>query len=200
MSSNPDQLERDLDKTRTSLSGNVDRLNDKISPSKVLGRRMDRMKNSAGTIKEKVMGYADNSDGSNTTALSSAASSVQGATGAAAAKMSDAAGSAPQAVRDQTQGNPLAAGVIAFGVGWLLSALVPVSDVEQHAAKKIEDNADGLVEPLKESAQEVAGNLKHPLRESADSLRHAATDAAAETADQARSAAGEVRAQNPLTD
>ncbi len=196
--SNPDQLERDIDKTRTSLSSNVDRLNDKASPSKVVGRRMDKMKNSAGSIKEKVMGYADNSDGSRSDALGSAASSAQDAANAAASKIGDAAGSAPQAVRDQAQGNPLAAGVIAFGVGWLLSALVPVSAPEQQAAKKLEANSAGLVEPLKQSAQQVAGNLKEPLQQSAATLKDTASDAASKTADHAKSATDDVRDQSPL--
>ena len=198
--SNPDQVEREIAATRDSLSGNVDRLNDKVSPSKVAGRRIDKFKNSAGSIKEKVMGYADNSDGSNTEALGSAAPAVQDKTGAAAAKISDATGSAPQAVRDHTQGNPLAAGLIAFGAGWLLSALVPVSDVEQHAAKRIEDNAGGVLEPLKESAQEVAGNLEQPLKDSGDKLKSTGQDAASKTSDHAKSAASDVRRQNPLTD
>ena len=34
-----------------------------------------------------------------------------------------AASAAPQRVREQTQGNPLAAGLIAFGAGWLLASL-----------------------------------------------------------------------------
>ena len=198
--SNPDQLEQDIDRTRGSLSANVDRLNDKVAPSKVVGRRMDRMRSSAGTIKERVMGYADNSDGSRTDALNSAASSVQDKTNAAAAKVGDAAGSAPQAVRDQTQGNPLAAGIIAFGVGYLLSALVPASDVERQAAAKVEDNAGGLVEPLKQSAQEVAGNLQQPLQDAAGKVQETASDAASKTADQAQSAKDDLDRKNPLTD
>ena len=69
---------------------------------------------------------------------SSAASSVSDAASSAASTVSDAASSAaaavqdaPQVARRQAQGNPLAAGLIAFGAGWLVSSLAPASRAEQ---------------------------------------------------------------------
>ena len=204
--SNPDQLENDVNQTRESLSGNIDRFNDTVSPSKAVNRRMDRMKSSAGSIKERVMGYADNSDGSRSDAVHSAVSAVQDKADAAAGKIGDGAGSTPQALRNQAQGNPLAAGVIAFGLGWLASALIPASDAAQRVAAKVEQNAGGVVDPLKKSAQEVAGNLQQPLQDSADQLKKTAGDAGTRTADHASAKKDELSAkkdelqqQNPLS-
>jgi hypothetical protein len=45
------------------------------------------------------------------------------------------------AVGGQTQGNPLAAGLIAFGVGWLAASLIPASRPEQQAAAKAKEHA-----------------------------------------------------------
>ena len=63
-------------------------------------------------------------------------------------------GNAPTAVRQQTQGNPLAAGVIAFGVGWLLSSLAPATSAEQQLGANAEAKAKELAEPLKDAGQE----------------------------------------------
>ena len=94
-----------------------------------------------------------------------AASAAGDAADSASAKIADAGGSGPQAVTQKAAGNPLAAGVIAFGLGWLASSLAPASDSERRAAAKVEANAGAVVDPLKESAQEVADNLQQPLQD-----------------------------------
>ena len=58
------------------------------------------------------------------------AGNVHSATGTAGAHLSDAGaaiGDAPAQVKTKTQGNPLAAGLIAFGAGLLVSSLIPAS-------------------------------------------------------------------------
>ncbi|WP_375484765.1 DUF3618 domain-containing protein [uncultured Jatrophihabitans sp.] len=196
---NPDQLEADVARTRESLSKDVNRLNDRVSPGRFVGTRSDRIKQSASSMKDKLMGSKDNAGQVAGDKLGSAAGSVQDATNNAAGKLSDAAGGAPQAVRDQAQGNPVAAGLIAFGVGWLVSSLIPVSDAEQKAARKIEANSDALVDPLTESAKQVAGNLQQPLQDSAQALKETATDAANKTTEHAKSATQDVKSDAQST-
>src|SRR5215216_4439656 len=87
----------------------------------------------------------------------------------------DAASGAPSQVRAKAQGNPLAAGVIAFGVGWLVSSLLPSSAKEQEAAQQ-----------LKEKAQPLA-------QEAAQSVKGAATDAAQTVKEEGTSAAQDVK-------
>ena len=58
------------------------------------------------------------------------AGNVHSATGTAGAHLGDAGaaiGDAPAQVKTKTQGNPLAAGLIAFGAGLLVSSLIPAS-------------------------------------------------------------------------
>jgi hypothetical protein len=97
---------------------------------------------------------------------------------------------APQLVRQQTQGNPLAAGLVAFGVGMLVSSLVPASDREKELAAQAEQKAMG---PLQEKAQEIGGQLQESAQESAGQVKEAAVSAATQTADQARSAVEDVK-------
>ncbi|MDT4977791.1 MAG: hypothetical protein QOG98_3549 [Pseudonocardiales bacterium] len=193
--SSPEEIQRDIERTRVSLSADVNRLNEKVSPAKVVGRRVDRVKGTATSVKDRVMGSADDGTGLRAAGdtVSSGASSAKDAVSSAASGVGDAAAAAPQTVRRQTQGNPLAAGVIAFGIGWLLSSLPPATQREQDVAELAEEKAKELAEPLKDTAQEVAGNLQEPLQHSVEQVKSAATDAAAQTAEQAKSAAADVK-------
>jgi len=102
----------------------------------------------AGGVKDRVMGAA--SDASD--AVADKASSVAGQAGNVN-------------VKGRTQGNPLAAGLIAFGAGLLVSSLIPSSQKEQQAVSDLQAKAAPLQEKAKEAAQEVAGNLKEPVQE-----------------------------------
>lgn len=182
--SSPDQIQAEIERTRASLSTDVDRLSDKVAPNKVIGRRVDSVRSGVGSVRDKVMGSADDNRG------------LRGAGDTVSSKASDlksAAGSAPQAVRQQTQGNPLAVGLIAFGVGMLISSLAPASQAEQDLAQTAESKAKELAEPLKQTGQEIAENLKEPVQESVQQVKDTATDAAQDTADHAKSAAQDVK-------
>jgi uncharacterized protein DUF3618 len=198
--SSPEQIQRQIEGTRQSLSADVDRLTEKVSPGRVVSRRVDRVKTSATTLKERVMGSMPDTDnlrsagstaGSGVSSATGAVSGAASSVGEAVSGLGSAAASAPQAVRQQAQGNPLAAGLVAFGVGMLVSSLAPASQKEQELAAQVEDKARG---PLQEKAQEVASELQGSAQESAQQIKEVATQAASDTADQARSAAEDVKA------
>ncbi len=195
--STPEQIQQNIERTRSALSNDVERLGEKVSPGKVVGRRVDRVKQSTTSLRHRVMG--DPAQGSG---LRGAAQSAKGTVGSAAAGVSDNASSvgeavanAPQAVTRQAQGNPLAAGLIAFGAGWLLASLAPATRPEQQLAQRVEDHASELAEPLKERAQDMAAQLKEPAQQAVEQVKSTATDAAGETADQVRSGVDDVRRQ-----
>jgi hypothetical protein len=189
-SDDPEVIRRNIDATRADLSRNVDALTEKVSPGRVVSRNVDKAKSKVGSVKERVMGsdddpYDDGAIGS----ASDKASSVAGSIG-------DAATSAPSVARQKTQGNPLAAGLIAFGVGWLASSLLPASEKEQQAASAVKDKAsehsDTLTAPLKEAAAGAKDNLAGPAQEAVQSVKGTATDAAAHVKDEAVSAKDDV--------
>jgi hypothetical protein len=186
----PEVIRRNIDATRADLSRNVDALTEKVSPGRVVSRNVDKAKGRLSSVKERVMGSDDNpyADG----ALGSAsdkASSVVGSIG-------DTATSAPSVARQKTQGNPLAAGLIAFGVGWLASSLLPASEKEQQAASAVKDKAsehsDALTAPLKEAASGAKDNLAGPAQDAVQSVKGTAADAAAHVKDEAASAKDDV--------
>ena len=54
--STPEQIQQDIEGTRRALSTDVDRLAEKVSPGRVVSRRVDRVKSGAASMREKVMG------------------------------------------------------------------------------------------------------------------------------------------------
>ena len=90
----------------------------------------------------------------------------------------NAVSDAPYAAKAKTQGNPLAAGLIAFGAGLLISSLIPSSQKEQDAVSTLQDNLEPLKEKATEAAKDVAAQLKEPAQEAAQSVKATATEGA----------------------
>ena len=126
MSNDPDQIREQIERTRADLSSNVNTLADTVNPAHAAKRQVGKVKGAVFGVKDTVMGSASDAGDK----LSSAHSSV-----------SDAVSEAPDQLRSRTAGNPLAAGLIAFGIGWLAGSLLPASAPEQQAANKVKDVA-----------------------------------------------------------
>lgn len=219
--SDVERIRRDIERTQSTLSSDVDALTEKVTPGRIVDRRVGRARGAVRRWTDTVMGSGGGRHTVTGThgggghiggghhpaaAARSVADSVSGTTSAAAAGVSDAASGAagtvqetvqqtPQAVRAQTQGNPLAAGLIAFGAGWLVSSLIPASRHEQDLAEQAKDRAGELGAPLAEAAGEVRDNLAGPAQQAAEAVRSSATGAGRAVADEGRAAAGQVQEQ-----
>ena len=203
-SSDPDVIRRQIEETRRELSYDVDALNEKVNPARVVDRRVSAAKGRVTSLKEKVMGSASDTTASMHGTAANAAGSVQNAASGAVGTVQDAASSAagavqqaPDAIVRQTQGNPLAAGLIAFGVGWLVSSLLPASEKERQLAQQAEtairENKDALLEPAKQVAQEIGDELKPAAQQAVESVKATATDAASTVAEEGKAAAADVQ-------
>jgi gas vesicle protein len=111
----------------------------------------------------------------------------------------DTVRSTPDTIRRRTTGNPLAAGLVAFGAGWLLSSLLPASEPEQQVATQVKDFATEQGRPvaqqLGQAGQEAAQELKESAQQRAESVRQTAADAASTVQGEAQSAASDVKDQ-----
>jgi ElaB/YqjD/DUF883 family membrane-anchored ribosome-binding protein len=205
-SSDPDVIRRQIEDTRRELSYDVDALNEKVNPARVVDRRVSAAKGRVTNLKEKVMGTAQDTTYQAQGMASNAASSVQGAASSAADSVQSAASSAvgavqqaPDTVVRQTQGNPLAAGLIAFGVGWLVSSLLPASEKEkqlaQQAESAVKEHKDTLLEPAKQAAQEMGEQLKPAAQDAVESVKSTAQDAATTVTEEGKAAAADVQGQ-----
>jgi hypothetical protein len=226
----PEQIRRAIEQTQANLSTNVDALAEKVTPGRIVERRVERVRGTALRWKDKVMGSspvqgplqpaspgwtpqgggARDVAGQVTGAVSgtaySAASTVSDATSSAASGASDMASTAasavaeaPQMARRQTQGNPLAAGLISFGAGWLIASLLPTTRREQELASQARDRAGELGQPVAEAARQVAtevkDNLAQPAQQAVESVRSTATEAGRTVTDEGRVAAEQVQGQ-----
>lgn len=210
MGQDPDQLKRDIERTRQSLTQDVDALADKTSPSRVASRQVDKAKSGLTSIKESVMGKASDARHSTSAGMHSAGSGVSGTASSAVQGVSGTATSVIDGSRQQARGNPMAAGLIAFGVGWLASSLIPATAKEEQLASKAMDKAQEYKEPVLEKAKEVASEVKEEVapqaqqavesvkqtaQESAQTVKGEATSGAQQVKEDATSGAQEVRGQ-----
>ncbi|MET0764655.1 MAG: DUF3618 domain-containing protein [Blastococcus sp.] len=205
-SSDPDVIRRQIEDTRRELSYDVDALNEKVNPARVVDRRVTAAKGRITSVKEKVMGSAQDTGQTAQYRAQHAAGTVQDAASSAAGSVQDAASSAASAVQQapdtvirQTQGNPLAAGLIAFGVGWLVSSLLPASEKEkqlaQQAESAVKEHKDTLLEPAKQAAQEIGDQLKPAAQQAVEEVKSTAQHAAETVKEEGKSAAADVQGQ-----
>ncbi|WP_320536577.1 DUF3618 domain-containing protein [Pseudarthrobacter sp. IC2-21] len=205
MSENPDAIRADIEATRARLGTNVDAVADKVTPSNIVQRQTDKVKEAVFGVKEKVMGTTDATP-AYTNAYTgqpvgqgtghSTGGSVHNATDTVSAKLSDAGtaiGDAPHQVKAKTQGNPLAAGLIAFGAGMLLSSLIPASEKEREAADALKTAAEPMTTELTEAAKDMAQGLKEPAREAMENVKATATDATQNVKAESQLAAADVK-------
>ena len=194
-SSDPDVIRRQIEDTRRELSYDVDALNEKVNPTRVVDRRVSAAKGRFSGIKDKVMGSAQSTHSSARGTASNTAGSVQDAASSAARAVQQA----PDTITRQAQGNPLAAGLIAFGVGWLVSSLLPASEKEQQLASQAEsavrEHKDTLLEPAKQAAQEMGDQLKPAAQQAVEEVKSTAQDAVGTVKEEGQSAASDVQGQ-----
>lgn len=187
MTNNPDEIRRDIERTRADLSHNVNALADQANPANVARRQVDKVAGGARDLKARIFGDPHDpwDDGAVGDAQHRAADAVEGA--------KEAVQGAPSQVRRQAQGNPLAAGLVAFGLGALVGGLIPSTRAEQDLASRAKVEAEPLVEEAKAMAQEAAEHLKPAAQQATDTLKDAATAAGEHVRDGAQDAADDVR-------
>ncbi|MCR2824463.1 DUF3618 domain-containing protein [Microbacterium sp. zg.Y909] len=180
MSDSPDQIRADIERTREELGGDVDALADKVTPSKIVDRQKDKVRSAVGSVRERIMGAADDTG----SAMSGAGSSAMGHVG-----------DAKDRVVAKAEGNPLAVGLIAFGAGLLAASLIPASEREKQVASDVKDKAQPLMDEASSVAKEVGANLKEPAQEAATAVKDAASESASTVKAETQSAAADVKDQ-----
>jgi gas vesicle protein len=162
MSENPEVIRADIEQTRRRLGYDVDAVADKVTPSHIAHRQSEKIKGAVSGVKDRIMGTAEDTADSARGALSDAG---------------DAVGHAQQRVAQKAKGNPLAAGLIAFGAGLLVSSLIPPSEKEQDLAQTLKEKAEPMTQQLSSAASEAASHLKQPAQEALQSVKETATEA-----------------------
>ncbi|MDV3220377.1 DUF3618 domain-containing protein [Intrasporangium sp.] len=190
-----ERLRTEVERTRQDLSDNVNRLGATVSPSSITERQKAKMSQTVSGWRERIMGSADDARQSTRGAADGVADSAH----SAVEGMQDTAHDLKVQARQQAQGNPLAAGVVALAAGWLVGSVMPASEKEKQAATAVKEQAQPVMEQAaaeaKEAGSQLAENLKEPAQEAVEEVRTAASDSAQEVTSQAQSSAQEVRSE-----
>ena len=171
MDQDPEQLRRDIATTRDGMSNTLDAIGDHVSPGRIIERRKNRVVNTVAGARDRVMGSATDTSES----------------------MADGVKGIPDAVTTKTQGSPLGAGLVAFGLGFVAAAVFPPSSKEKQVAGQLMANAEPLKDELVDAGKQIADDLKAPAQESLDNVKESATGAAQEVKSTAADAADSVK-------
>ena len=207
MSTDPDQIRSEIDQTQRELSADVDALTEKLSPQRIVERRVrayphrhdehegqDHGQHIGRLPDGRLGGLGRGGERQRPGFRGAGYGGRHGLVGrrTRSARPGRRRGAAPQ-------GNPLAAGLIAFGAGWLLSALLPASEPEQRVASQVKDFAAEqgrpVAEQLGEAGQQAAEELKESAQQRAEAVKETAADAASTVTGEAQSAASDVTGQ-----
>jgi hypothetical protein len=196
----PEVLRAEIARTRAELSDNVDALTETANPKNIADRQVNKVKSAARGVREHLMGAPD--DPADAGTLGERAGAVKDRASGALGSVQDGASGAvdtvtdtPRQVQQKTRGNPLAAGLIAFGVGYLISGAIPATQKEQQAASRLQDKAAPLTDKVREAASDVADRLREPAQEAVASIKDTATGAVANVKDQGVTAKDDVQGQ-----
>ncbi|WP_232521328.1 DUF3618 domain-containing protein [Micromonospora phaseoli] len=173
----------------------MDVLTDKVDPRRVASRKMHDTRGRLSAIKDRIMGGAAHTGQISRAKTSSAAHQVA----AAGSQARETVGTLQQKQREGTQGSPLAAGLIAFGLGALISSLLPPSEPERRAAGqakgKVTEHSEEIKQQLNSAAHQMQDNLRQPAQDAADAVKDRAASGASAVREQGQSATGELRGQ-----
>jgi Protein of unknown function (DUF3618) len=180
MGQSTEELKRDIEHTRADMSGTLDAIEDRVSPSRMIQRRKNRVADSVHALRERVMGTASDMEHGIATAAGDVTGTIK---------------DAPHAVARRTEGAPMVAGAITFGLGFLVAVAFPATDAEREASTKIADKLEPAKQELMDSAKEVAENLKEPTKQAAQEVKDAASESASAVSTTAREGVDETKQQ-----
>jgi hypothetical protein len=197
------------------ITGTVEQIENRIMPGRIIARRRDRVRRTLTDWKDTVFGndepeypdawalyrttsggYAGNGSGGE----AHRAGGEEGLVGRVSDTTSHALESAkegvhhaPQMLRRRTRGNPMAAGAIALGAGWLFATVLPRTQEERAMARRIEPKLAETAAAVKSEGQALASDLAEPAREAVEQVKHTGQEVASELRDEAKDAASSVR-------
>ena len=193
MGQTTDELRTEVEDRRAAVSRDLEAVGDRLSPGRMVERRRAAVRARFTDVRTAVMGSAD-----------SATSTMRDAAGSAKDAITSAPGAAGDAVLSRTEGNPLAAGLVAFGAGLLAATLLPSSHRERELAARAEPglrtavdelkaSASDAVEQVKPVAEDAVQRVKDDARQAADSVKEEVTSGAETVKEEVRSSAETMR-------
>ena len=192
----PEVIRADIERTRSELSRDVNALGESVTPGNMARKGADKVRGRAVGLKDQIMGSASDATSTVMDSASDAGHATSQSASSMASSVGDATHGAASTVKRQARGNPLAAGLVALGAGWLLGSLLPASSKETQLAESVKDRVapvlDEAQSTVKQMAQESAENLKQPAQEAVQTVKEHAQESAQTVKQEGQSAAQDV--------
>jgi len=169
MGQGPEELRRDIERRRDDLGETIDAIGDRVSPGRIMERRRNRIVGGFRSVTDRLMGTVSSGSDHVGDVASSVKDHISG-----------------DAIKQQTSGAPIGAGLVAFGVGFLVAAAFPATQPEQDLAGRAQDAIEPVTGALAEAGQHVASELKDDASQAASEVKETATAAAGDVADSAK--------------
>jgi hypothetical protein len=187
MGKTAEELRMEIDQQRTDLTRDFEMVGDKVSPSRILERRTEAAKGKLRSVRDAVMGTADDVGSATTSRLGSVRDSASGMAG----QVSGAVSHTEDRIEQGTRGNPLAAGLVAFGFGLLVATVIPESRREREMARKVQPQLEHAAQVAVEAGHEVADTLTPAVQDAGAQVGQVAKDAASELGQTVKEHAGD---------
>ncbi len=192
MGQRPEELKSDIAQRREQMGDTLDAIGDRVSPGQIAGRQKALMRRRMTGWRYSIMGEPDRGAYGYASPSSSTSDDGPGLTDRIQERAQSVT-DAPEAARRQAQGNPMAAGLVAFGAGLLIATVLPESETEQQAVQQVQPRLEQAASQAGEIGQQVAETAKQSAQEHGQELKGSVTDAAQQVKEEASGAAQEVK-------
>ncbi len=206
------EVRTEIARSRRELSGAVnafeerlaerkEEIVDRVSPPRVwqrktagvrrrwdeMGTSISRMTNSGPTARRETLMAGNGSR------IRGQAQELSGQAGAAVSTVGDQTKMAAPALRERTERNPMAAGLVALGAGFLAAALLPPSEREREAALRLRREMEPLKRQASAIGREMVNELQPVAEGSVEQLKERATGAVEQVKQEAQGSVRQVK-------
>lgn len=202
------EVRREITQTRGELGETIEALEerinqtkesvvDKVTPSRIWERKTAGIRSRVDHLGATIGGSRQAVTGSVTGARAAVMqkSTTTERTGESMARTKSTGRATAQDLSERAESNPMAAGLLALGAGFLAATLLPPTERERQAAGRLQSGLQPLKEQATSIGKDIAGDLQQSAQGSVEQLKGQAAEAAERVKEDARSSSEEVKEQ-----
>jgi len=164
-------MRSEIDRRRSALTDDIEAIEDRVRPSRVARRRTEEVRTRFRSAREAVMGRVDDGTGS-------------------ARDMAGSVSDAPHQLTETARGNPIAAGLVAFGLGLVTATLIPATETErelaQNMAPQLSQAREAITGAVAEDARAIAEQVSPKVQDDLEQMGESVKGSASRVQDEVR--------------
>ena len=204
-----EQLRSEAAAHRQSIATDLEPMGDRVSPGRIAERRKAKLRERVQGMRNTVFGSSERARTSGSyagyvqasPALDQPRPGQASQNGEHGQSLADRTGGAVEAVKEHTpdslgevtEGNPLGAAVVGFGIGMLAASLLPSSPDEQRAANKLQGTLDDTAAELGRTGKEAVDHVKPEAHQAVEDVKDSARDSVESVKSDAQAKADSVK-------